>query len=231
MFKDCILTIQNQPFMILDHTPEENKIVEFSQGEIFSKIWTSPQKVFLFLSQSGANKYTYPLLILAGISRAFTYAHSKSMGDYWSLNEVLSYCIVLGGILGCVFFYLFAAGLNITGKWLGGNSDAKNLLKVVAYAMYPLAISPVLVLIEIVLFDIGAFQLSYEVYNYDSSIRFLFLGMVIIKFILSIWSLVLLIIGISVVQKISIAKAILNLILPLIAMAVPLVLFNMFSNR
>jgi len=49
-------------------------------------------------------------------------------------------------------------------------------------------------------------------------------GSMILEFILGIWTIVLCVIGVSEVQKLSIGKAILNLLLPILVFAIPIII-------
>jgi hypothetical protein len=76
-------------------------------------------------------------MLLAGISSAFNRAAIKSMGDEYSLLTVLAICIVLGGLLGWLSYYIYAVLMSWTGKWLNGKGDKDSLLRVISYAMIP----------------------------------------------------------------------------------------------
>jgi len=87
-----------------------------SGKEIFSKIWTKPREVFKFINDRHYGKYVNLLLLLGGISRAFDRASTKNMGDQMSILEILGVCIIIGGLLGWISYYFYAALLSWTGK-------------------------------------------------------------------------------------------------------------------
>jgi hypothetical protein len=54
--------------------------------------------------------------------------------------------------------------------------------------------------------------------------NFIFYGTMILEFVLAIWTIVLCVVAVAEVQKFSIAKSILNLILPVLVIGVPIII-------
>lgn len=183
-------------------------------NNLLKKIWFSPKEAFTFLVQYKYDKHVTLFLILSGIVNAFDKAISKSMGDSLPLWGVISFSILIGILFGWIVKFLYALSINWTGRWFNAKGDTKSILRILAYAFIPSIFSLFLLFIKIGIYGNTIFQSDYE--NLHSSLldNIIYWTIYFLDLILVVWSVVLLVIGISVVQKISIGKAILNLILP-----------------
>jgi hypothetical protein len=191
-----------------------NHIEEILENELFSKIWLSPRLVFKYLNEKKIDKYITILLILGGIVRTFDRASLKNMGDDMSLISVILLCVILGGLFGWLTFYIYAALLSWTGKWLKGQGDTNSLLRMVAYAMIPPILSLVLLIPQIALYGISVFQSNLDVQGSGMISYLIYYVTLVLEFILGVWTIVLFVVGISEVQKLSIGKSIINMVLP-----------------
>jgi len=116
--------------MNLDETViTETERLELTDRDIFTKIWISPQVVFKYLNDTRYDKFVWVLLMLAGFGSAFDRASARHIGDRFPLIGVLAICIVIGGIFGWISYYIYAALLSWTGKWLRGNAYTDSLVK------------------------------------------------------------------------------------------------------
>ena len=201
-----------------------------SDKEIFSKIWTKPREVFQFINDNQYDKFVKLLLVLAGISRAFDRASMKDMGDSMSIWGILSLSIILGGLLGWISYYIYAALLSWTGEWLGGKGDTTSILRILAYAMTPAAISLLLLIPQIGIYGNEIFKADGDITSAGLIPNILVYGSMVLGIILGIWMIVLCVVGVSEVQKLSIGKSILNLFLPLLVFAIPIIIIVLIAN-
>lgn len=204
-------------------TPESEN-PEFTDKEIFTKIWTSPRLVFKYLNDNNYDKFVYVLLILAGITKTFERASTKSMGDNLPLIAVLAICIVLGGLLGWISIYIYAALMSWTGKWLKGQGNTNSLVRMISYASIPSILGLILLIPQVAVFGNEIFQSDFNMYERGMLSLIVFYFTIAIEIILAIWTIAIFIIGTSEVQKLSIGKSILNIILPALVIIVPIAL-------
>lgn len=208
----------------------ESKFQEFetydtlSDKEIFTKIWTEPRRVLKYINETKYEKYFYILLFLAGVSGAFDKAVNKNMGENVSLLGIVAGCVILGGFLGWLSYYIYAALLSWTGKWLDGKGDTDSIYRVLAYAMIPSAISLVFLVRQIAVYGIDLFIKDGDLVNAGIVGNIVFWGSILLEIILGIFTIIFSVIGLSEVQKISVWKAILNLVLPLLIILGPIVI-------
>lgn len=210
--------------MILDDgliIDEEKERITLTDKEIFTKIWFSPRVVFRYLEQNSYSKYVSILLVLAGINSAIDRSISRGAGDSMSLWAVLGIAVVAGALLGWISYYIYAALMSWTGKWLKGKSNTSSLLRVLAHALIPSIASLAIVFAQIGVFGNDLFS-SYNDLTSDLPIEVFYYITLFISTVLSLWTLVLLVVGVSEVQKFSIGKAILNVLLPVLLFIIPI---------
>ncbi len=195
-----------------------------SDKNLFIKIWTSPREVFKYLNSYKYNKYVTILLVLVGISRAFDQASTKNLGDRYSIWGLIALCVIMGAIFGWLTYYIYAALLNWTGKWLKGKGDTKSILRMLSFALIPSIVSLLLLIPPIFVYGNELFKADGDVTSGSVMANMVVYSALILEFALGIWSLVLCVIGISEVQQLSIGKSILNVFLPLLVLFVPLLI-------
>ena len=207
-----------------DRFDEFEKYNVLSDKDIFTKIWTEPRKVFKFINDTRYEKYFYLLLFFAGVVRAFERASSKNMGDNSSLFSIIFGCVILGGAFGWISYYIYAALISWSGKWLNGVGNTSSIFRMMAYAMIPSILGLFFLFLQIAVYDVDYFT-DFAGYLEKSTLsNIVFWILFVIQMLLSLTTLVFMVIGLSEVQKFSIGKAILNLILPVLFIVVPIVL-------
>ena len=195
------------------NNPEQ---IQLSDKEIFTKIWMSPRQVFKFINQNGYTKFSTILLILGGITGALNSASTRNMGDIMPLWSVLIVCLIGGGVFGWLYFYIYAVLLSWTGKWMKGVGTTKSLFRMISYALIPSLLVLFTFILRIVLIGNEEFQRNVDVFDSGFLITALFSFSLFVEIVTGVWTLVILVIGISEVQKLSIGKSIVNLILPMV---------------
>ncbi|HLA56093.1 MAG TPA: YIP1 family protein [Flavobacterium sp.] len=208
----------------------ENNPENISPSNIFIKIWIAPRAVFRFIEFNGYERHLTLLLMLSGIVRTFNNASIKNMGDLFSLWGVIGFCIVLGALFGWLTYYIYAALVGWTGKWIGGIASTQSILRVLAYAMFPSIVALLLLIPQILVYGNDLFKSDGNILTDNILVNLLFYFSLLAEFGLSMWTIVLCVIGVSEVQRFSIGKAIANLLLPaLLFVAVILILFLIYK--
>jgi len=198
--------------------------LNLTDKDLFIKIWTSPRLVFKYINDNHYDKYVTVLLILSGISRSFDRASIKNMGDKMSIWAIIALSIIIGGLLGWISYYIYAALVSWTGKWLKGQGDTSSILRILSYAMIPSIIALIFLIPQIGIYGVEIFKEDGDITSAGWLSNIFVYGSMILEFILGIWTIVFSVIGISEVQKLSIGKSILNLLLPAIVIVVPILI-------
>jgi len=196
--------------------------VNVTDRDIFTKIWFSPRRIFKFINDQQYDKYLTVLLALSGIRSALSNQYLLKTGDGLSTWVIIMMCIILGGIFGWVSYYIMAALLSWTGKLFKGEGDTKSILRITAYGMIPSILSLVFLIPLIAIYGDGYFKSGTNRILGDWFLNSIVVFSLISQFILTVWTTVFTVIGLSEVQKISIAKSILNIILPILILLIPL---------
>jgi hypothetical protein len=216
----------NLDIMIDNLEQQEN----LSDMDIFTEIWTSPRKVFKYINDKHYDKYVVLLLVLSGISRAFDQVATKNMGDNMSMLGILGLCIIGGGLFGWLTFYIYAALISWTGKWLNGAGNTDSILRIISYAMIPSIVAFILFILQIGIYGNEMFKSDGDMANEELLSNILIYFPLFLEFVLGIWTIVLCVIGISEVQKFSIGKSILNMLLPGLFILVPFMLIILLTR-
>lgn len=203
---------------------EMEREYSFTDQEIFTKIWTRPRAVLQYIHDSKYDKFVTPLLILAGISSAFDRAVDRNLGDSLSLMALIITCLLTGGLLGWLSYYIYAALISWTGKWLNAHGETPDILRVIAYAMIPTILVLALLTIQIGIYGIEIFKADGDIYSASITTNIIFYGSVVLEIILGITSLVFCVIAVSIVQQMHTVRAILNLLLSVLVILGPILL-------
>jgi hypothetical protein len=201
---------------------ELEKPIILTDKEVFTKIWTSPKMVFKYIIDSQYEKHKIALIVVIGIVSAFDRAVSNSLGESSNLFTIVMGATIAGFIFGWLTLYLYSAAINWTGKWLKGEGDTNSILSAMTYGLIPYAFSIVFVFLQIVIFGKTIFKEEYALSFSSFFLEITFYSLFIIKLIFVIWSMALVVIGISEVQKFGIGKSLLNLILAVLVIVVPI---------
>lgn len=197
---------------ILDHIePEESDI---NENNLLIKIWYKPKETLKFILEYYPDKYVRVLLFLAGVGSTLQSSLENGIGG--SVPEIIGglfAILLLGGISGWVSYFIYAWAMSLTGNWLQGKAEPHEFRTVLAWALVP-----VITLILVIILEIAAFGIHSFANNFYQANEVLLLIFGIISIILSIWSVVILVIGIMIIQQFGVLKAILNMLLPIITL-------------
>ncbi|MFA6581835.1 MAG: Yip1 family protein [Paludibacter sp.] len=203
---------------------EVKEEIYFTDKEIFFRIWTSPRLVLKYINDKEYGEYVNILLVLAGILNVFDRAITKNFGDNMPLWGVIFICIAAGALLGWLSFYIYAALVSWTGGLLHGEGDTESILRIMSYAKIPVIFVLVLLAVKIVAYGNALFQSDVTLEYSDWADNLFLFGFGALSLILNVWTIVLTVIGVSEVQKLSIWKSVLNLILPILIIGGPILI-------
>ena len=200
--------------------------MELTDKEVFTQIWLRPRKVFQFIHTTGYNHYFYLLLIITGIISALQRKFETGIVEENRVISTVVMAVIFGSLLGWIGTYVYASLISFTGAWLDGKAKTHRILRTLAYANIPFACSIFIYAIQIYLIRYDVLNTSFSE-GEQTTIGYVLLSA---KLILIACSLVLYVVGISVVQGFSITTAILNLILPVLLFVIPVGLFIALST-
>ncbi len=205
------------------NTTDNSEEVYLTDFDIFKGVLFKPRDTYNFLVGQNYQKWVLILILLGGISGVLGDTSSEGYGDNLPIYGVILVSIIMGVLFGWLGYYLYALMLSWTGSWLKGEADSDRLLLVIAYAQIPIIFTIVLFILQLCIYQSSEFTYD-EIVQLELGQRSLLIVLIALELILSVWSMVLAVIGVSVAQDFSILKSILNLILPSIVVGIPIIL-------
>ena len=187
----------------------------------FAAVWLCTGTIALLLAAScpfptrrcGGNFLLSASFCLEGLSAGWN-----------NCSLIVTASFIGGGLLGWISYYIYAALLNWTGKWIKGQGDTKSILRIISYALTPSIIALIFLIPQIGIYGNEMFKSDGDIVSAGLVANIFVYGSLILEFILGIWTIVFCVVGVSEVQKLSIGKAILNLLLPLLVFAIPIII-------
>lgn len=198
---------------------------DINENNLLFKIWVKPKATLSYILENCPNKFIIPLMILGGITRSIDRASSQNMGDKQSTFFILMVAIIAGGMFGWLSYYFYAWLLQVTGKWLKGNANFEEFKTVIAWSMIPSICSLGLLIPELIVFGDDVFKSELSDPTMFSTLLLILFGLM--ELTLGIWTIIIFVKGVSLVQNFKTGKAILNMILPVFVILIP-ILFIVF---
>ncbi|TAM98596.1 MAG: hypothetical protein EPN39_08680 [Chitinophagaceae bacterium] len=191
----------------------------------WTDIWIRPRKTINWvINQNKGVLINLIFIYFGGVYYGITNAESSSLGDSMSLRHILLVALLLSGLGGLISYNIFIWLISLSGTWLGGKGDFKNLQSAIAWTMIPAIAGLVLAIIGYIVFGMELFQS-------DKSYLVILIRIYgIIESILIIWHIVLTIITISEVQKFPISKAILSILIAVLIIAIPAIFIGYLAR-
>lgn len=200
----------------------ENEYSNVNPKELVYSIWNQPKLTLMYILDKCPEKYVFLFLVLGGIVRTIGKASERGMGDNMSTISVLLYAFILGGLLGWISYYIYSWAMSFTGNWLDGNAIPSKFRTILAWALVPSIASLILLIPEFIFFGDDLFRSVQQDQSMISSIGWMVFGF--IELGLGIWTAVILVIGIKLIQGFGTGKAILNMILPGLLIILPILI-------
>jgi hypothetical protein len=184
------------------------------------KIWTKPRETIAEIVSVNPKSRFIILSAIYGFPFLLNTAQSLSLYVAWPLLPILIVALVLSVFAGMALISLTSLLMLWSGKWLGGLAPYLHIRAAVSWSNVPNLVNVISWLIMIAVF--GAFALSPDFAKRAFTGPELALVSVLFfaQLVSSVWSIVILITGLAEVQKFSIWKAILNIIISIVLMAV-----------
>ena len=179
----------------------------------WKEVWLHPRNTIKTILKYDPKYMVLPLAALVGIANnALDFESSDVIvGGSSFIGSVL-----VAAILGIVSLYISGFLLSLTGRWIKGEANALKLRAAIAWSGVPVVAS-------LILFIPLFFALNSSAMGIIgvSSIAVIILG---------VWSVILQVGMISEIQKFSIGKAILNIILAFIVILIPLLILAVLAS-
>lgn len=182
------------------------------KSRLLINILRRPQATLAFILANYPDDYISILFFLGGIARAVERAIVQQQHSKMNAGAILLLAVVMGSISGWITSSVYAWGLTIVGRWLGGEADNERFKTVLAWAQVPV-IAGLLLLWPILVFlkDDSFRELRLTHPLLTSSV---FPVLLLAEVVLGSWSVILLLKGVALIQGFGPTRALANMLLP-----------------
>jgi len=152
------------------------------------------------------------LVVIRGISEIFARMDFNDYGDNLTLIEIILISTIGGTLLGLIVLYFGSILIKWTGKPLGGQGTLSEIRTVIAWSNAPILVLFVLWVTMIVIFGKDLFISNSILLDTSSFHAIMYKFFFIVKFFLLIYSFVIFFKMLSEIQRLSIARTMVNMI-------------------
>lgn len=186
-------------------------------GNPWLSIWTEPRKTIRSIVASNP-KFGFLLLsAVYGLPLAFNLVQSFALSAVIPLWAIIIGSLVVCTFLGVIGISIAAWLLQITGRLLGGKGNFMTIRAAVAWSNVPNFVTVAMWIVLLGMFGGQVFNRDFsEMHFVGYQAGTLFLVM-LIETIVSVWGFIILLNALAEVQGFSIWKALLNVIIPFVA--------------
>lgn len=179
-------------------------------------MWTKPKSTIRSIVNYDSNFRLFVLSGIYGFVSLISTAQSFSIGETLNFFLILLIAIILAPVWGFIAFSISSFFIHFTGKWLKGQASYKEVRASIAWSNVPMIGNVVLWIILFVIFKQDILKDFPGSSALSGTYRGILLMILFGQLILNIWVLVLYINSLAEVQRFSIGKAILNIIIAVI---------------
>jgi hypothetical protein len=169
-------------------------------------VWLRPRRVFRELASQPIGRFDYLLGAAQGMVGWLAWSRTQNAGATDSVAGILGKGVVLGSLIGVASMYVMATIYTRLGKRAGGNSTRNQVIHVLAYGGVPMAVSLGIWVLTAVLAGEATFM-QVPRPDLETFPALLLRAQFIAYVLLTIWSVVLQVMGFSEVQGLATRKA------------------------
>ncbi len=178
------------------------------------KIFTKPRMTIRAIVEYNPNFRLFVLAAIYGMCAFFGLAQNMGLGSHKNFVVFLP-LLILAPLWGYMVFSVGAFFVFIIGKLLKGQADFKQVRLAYAWSNVPLIINAVLWLFLFFIFGSDLFSPAHLQAALSAKTYWILMLAVLAQLVFSIWGIVIYVIALSEVQRFSILRTLVNLILGL----------------
>jgi hypothetical protein len=178
-----------------------------------------PQKTFEKVRQQRSSKTFHCLASIMGLPITLHLMQDFSLGITIPAFFLWLLALLLSPFVGMAAIYIFGGILYLVGKKLKGHGSALEIRHAIAWSNIPMMLSTFSWLIITLLFGSSLFTTSFMDRIFGAGGEATLLVTSLLQFIAVVWSFVLLLRTLSIVQGFSILKAAINILLPYLVLS------------
>ncbi len=175
-------------------------------------IWTHPRATIARIAVDHPNRSLWLLAGIYGFCSLMNMFQSIALGETLSILGIFILAVLLSPLYGYISFSLWSWFVFLVGKWFKGEGTFKTIRAAYAWSCVPMALNIPLWFLMVFLYGHQVF-LNFPDTHLISSSQVIFLFVIlIVKVVLTVWSLVIYLNALAEVQRFSVLRAILSLV-------------------
>lgn len=186
------------------------------EGNPWIRMWVEPRQTIRQIVNINPRSGFFFLSSAYGFPIALNLAQSLSLA-----GGVPLWAIIVGAVLCCPFLGMIGISisswlLKVTGKWIGGEGTFLSVRAAVAWSNVPSFVNVLSWIALLAVFGSQSLRREFsdsQFLGYQSGVVFL---VFLVQTVTSIWSFILLLRGLQEVQRFSIWRAFLNIVIPFV---------------
>lgn len=194
-----------------DSTPDY-KTAGVREDNLLLKVWWHPQATLRYILTYCPDKFMLSLLALGGVVRALSRAERTYLGDHLSGAGVWAAALLVGSLSGLFTYFFYSWGLELSGRLLGGRTNAARFRTVIAWSLVPTVGTLLTTGLAYCVVGDDLFRHTGDHAASNDSLLLELLG--VLDLVLSGWAVVILVRGIMLVQQFRVGRSILHMLLP-----------------
>lgn len=183
-------------------------------------IWMNPRATIARIVADNPNRSLWLLAGIYGFCSVMNMFQSMALGNAMGSLGLIILGIIIAPFYGWVSFTIWSWFVAWVGKWFKGHGHFKAIRAAYAWSCVPIALNIPLWLLMVILFGHQLFLNFPDAHLLPSGQVTLLFVILIVKVVLAIWSLVIYLNALAEVQNYSILKAIFNVVVAGLIMAV-----------
>lgn len=183
-------------------------------------IWTRPRATIRQQVERDPEAWVLALVAFAGVGQLLSDASARSYGDRLDLPTLLFMALLAGPLIGILGAYVGGSLLCWSGRLLGGSAHPVEIRAAIAWSSVPYVASMVLWVPELLLFGEELFTNATPRLDADPGLQALLFAFVAVEMLAALWTFVVFLKCLGQVQAFSAWRALLNLLLPGVLIAV-----------
>lgn len=176
-------------------------------------IWVHPRATIRRIVTENKKQSLWLLAAIYGFSALLGTFQSFSLGSVIGMIPIFVLAVILAPIWGYIAFAIWSWFVFWTGKWFKGLGDFQSVRAAYAWSSVPIAVSDLLWIVMLVMFGSTLFSMQPNAPIFSQAQSIVLLVLLFGKVVFSIWSLVIYLNTLAEVQQFSILRAIGNVII------------------
>ncbi len=183
-------------------------------------IWIHPRNTIRRIVAENPNKNLWLLAIVYGFSSLLGTFQSFSLGSHFSVVAIVLAALIFAIVWGYIIFSIWGWLITWTGKILKGAGDFRDIRASFAWSNVPMVVTDIVWIVTLITFGAKVFISPGFDNQMLNGASYAILVFSLIRVVMSIWSLVICVSALAEVQRFSVIRAIGNLILAGILIAI-----------